>query len=67
MQQQQEGQPGGDVVAGRNECGQHDADERSVDARKCDGSRGIDASGINPRVGGRRQGHVDLLEWVYRR
>jgi hypothetical protein len=65
MQQQQESEPRGDVGAGRNERGHHDVDERSVDARKYVGSRGIDASGINTCVAGRRQGHVDLLERIH--
>jgi hypothetical protein len=68
MQQQQNGELGGDiVVSGRHERGQHDLGWRGCDARKYLGSRGIDASSISTRVAGRWQGHVDLLERVYRR
>jgi hypothetical protein len=67
MQQQQDSEPRGDIVgARRNECSQHDIDQRSVDTRNFVGSPGIDAGGINTRVASGRQGHADLLEWVYR-
>ena len=66
MQQQQDSESGGDVVFGPNDRGQHAGDECGVGDRKYVGSRGIDTSGVNTCVTSRRQGHVDVLERLYR-
>lgn len=65
MQQQQDSESGGDIVFDRGERIKR-VDKRSVGARKYVGSRGIDTSGVNTCVTSRRQGHVDVLERLYR-
>jgi hypothetical protein len=64
MQQQQDSELGSNIVGCRNDRGEHikRVDKRSVGARKCVGT------GIGGCIGAsRRQGHVDLLEWIYGR